>query len=45
MLILFKVHETEIKEMFDVADHDNNGHIGFKEFMVNNRILPFSVTI
>jgi hypothetical protein len=30
----FEVHETEIKEMFGVADHDNNGHIGFKEFMV-----------
>jgi hypothetical protein len=34
MASFLEVHETEIKEMFGVADHDNNGHIGFKEFMV-----------
>jgi Ca2+-binding EF-hand superfamily protein len=34
---LSQVHESEIKEMFSVADHDNNGHIGFQEFMVGAR--------
>ena len=31
---IFQVSEKEIKEMFSVADHDNNGFIGYKEFMV-----------
>ncbi|XP_023346419.1 calmodulin-2/4 [Eurytemora carolleeae] len=29
-----QVSEKEIREMFSVADHDNNGFIGYKEFMI-----------
>ncbi len=39
--LFLEVHETEIREMFGVADHDNNGHIGFKEFMVRPFFLFF----
>jgi Ca2+-binding EF-hand superfamily protein len=39
------VAEEEIDEMFDVADHDRDGIIGYKEFMVGSQVHKFSIQL